>query len=172
MSQSNLPPILPDSEVTLISSEPGGPDMTPDWVKSLVLTEVHLETATPEGTFDAAIRVLDHLADLGVNGIWLTPIYEKGPGGNGYGNIGPHTVEPSLCPNCVSGERWDAVRQFVAAAHERRIRVLFDIVTWGTVTSAPLFREHPEWYRGKAWGNEAFDWTNPASVSGSFPSPS
>ena len=31
--------------------------------------------------------MLDHLADLGVNGIWLTPIYEKGPGGNGYGNI-------------------------------------------------------------------------------------
>ena len=64
MSQSNLPPILPDSEVTLISSEPGGPAMTPDWVKSLVLTEVHLETATPEGTFDAVVRVLDHLADL------------------------------------------------------------------------------------------------------------
>jgi glycosidase len=136
--------------------------MTPDWVKSLVLTEVHLETATPEGTFDAAVRVLDHLADLGVNGIWLTPIYEKGPGGNGYGNIGPHTVEPALCPNATPGERWDAVRRFVAAAHERRIRVLFDIVTWGTVTAAPLFREHPEWYRGRAWGNEAFDWTNPA----------
>ncbi len=162
MSKSNLPPILPDSEVTLISAEPGGSDMTPDWVKSLVLTEVHLETATPEGTFDAAVRVLDHLADLGVNGIWLTPIYEKGSGGNGYGNIGPHTVEPSLCPDFALGERWDAVRRFVAAAHERRIRVLFDIVTWGTVTAAPLFREHPEWYSGRAWGNEAFDWTNPA----------
>ena len=161
MFQSLLPPILPDSEVALIPAEPGGRPMTPDWVKSLVLTEVHLETATPEGTFDAAVRVLDYLADLGVNGIWLTPIYEKGPGGNGYGNIGPHTVEQALCPDTPPGERWDAVRHFVAAAHERRIRVLFDIVTWGTVTSAPLFREHPEWYHRKAWGNEAFDWTNP-----------
>ena len=80
MSQSNLPPILPDSEVTLIPAGPGGRPMTPDWVKSLVLTEVHLETATPEGTFEAAVRVLDHLADLGVNGIWLTPIDEKGRG--------------------------------------------------------------------------------------------
>ena len=126
MSENLFPLILPDGEVTLILAEPGGRPMTPDWVRSLVLTEVHLETATPEGTFDAAVRVLDHLADLGVNGIWLTPIYEKGPGGNGYGNIGPHTVEPALCPGAEPGERWDAVRRFVAAAHERRIRVLLD----------------------------------------------
>ena len=33
MSQTNLPPILPDSEVTLIPAESGGPDMTPDWAK-------------------------------------------------------------------------------------------------------------------------------------------
>ncbi|MCR5681895.1 MAG: hypothetical protein K6G29_05520 [Clostridiales bacterium] len=157
-----LPPILPDDEVSLIPAEPGGRPMTPDWVRSLVLTEVHLETATPEGTFDAAVRVLDHLADLGVNGIWLTPIYEKGPRGNGYSNFGPHTVEPALCPDTEPEERLDAVRRFVAAAHERRIRVLLDIVTWGTATDAPLFREHPEWYRGRAWGNEAFDWSHPA----------
>ena len=38
MFPSLLPPILTDSEVALIPAEPGGPAMTPDWVKSLGAT--------------------------------------------------------------------------------------------------------------------------------------
>ncbi|MDD4772580.1 MAG: alpha-amylase family glycosyl hydrolase [Eubacteriales bacterium] len=159
-NSSLIPPYVPDTEVTLVPAEPGGKPMTPDWVKTLIMTEVHIETATPGGTFEAALPVLDHLAETGVNGIWVTPIYEKGPGGNGYGNIGPHTVEPALTGTTDPEKSWESVKNFVDEAHKRNIRVILDIITWGTVTAAPLFTEHPDWYSGTAWGNQAFDWTN------------
>lgn len=155
-----MPAYVSDDFVTLEPAEPDGEAITPDWTKTLIMMEVHIETATPEGTFISALSVLDHCAEMGVNGIWVTPIYEKGPGGNGYGNIGPHTVEPALTGTPDSEKGWEVVRKFVDEAHKRNIRVILDIITWGTVTAAPLLTEHPEWYNGTAWGNQAFDWTN------------
>ncbi len=159
-NSSLMPKYVSDEYVTLEPAEENGEAMTPDWAKSLIMMEVHIETATPEGTFASAVRVLDHCAELGVNGIWLTPIYEKGPGGNGYGNIGPHSVEPALTGTSDYEEGWKVVKNFIDEAHKRNIRVMLDIITWGTVTGAPLYQEHPDWYKGEAWGNKAFNWRN------------
>jgi maltooligosyltrehalose trehalohydrolase len=38
-----------------------------------VLYELHVGTFTAQGTFDAAIERLDHLADLGVDAVELLP---------------------------------------------------------------------------------------------------
>jgi len=155
-----MPEYAPDSEVNLVTVCETGGTHTPDWAKSLVMMEIHLETATPEGTFKSGVKALDHCAETGVNGIWLTPIYEKGKGGNGYGNIGPHSAEPALTGTPDRGEGWETVKWYVGEAHKRNIRVILDIITWGTVTASPVFSEHPDWYEGKAWGNEAFNWKN------------
>lgn len=154
---SLIPDILPDEQVVL---EKSGDVYTPDWFKSLIIVELRIETATEEGTFEAAIPLLDYYADLGVNCIWLTPIYEKGAGGNGYGNQGPHTVEPKLTGTDDRDEGWQAVKRFVDEAHKRNIRILLDIVTWGVMRGADLITEHPDFFNGEAWGNIAFDWTN------------
>lgn len=37
---------------------------SPDWVKDLIITELRLATATPEGTIQAAYRILDHYAEM------------------------------------------------------------------------------------------------------------
>ncbi|NLE12837.1 MAG: hypothetical protein GX628_04060 [Clostridiales bacterium] len=155
-----LPKYLPDSDVRLIPNDSDGLLFTPEWLSELVLVEVHAETATPEGTLDSLIPVLDHLAALGVNGIWLTPIYEKGPDGNGYGNRGLHTLEPALTGTDDTASGWQKVKEFIDAAHSRNIRVLLDIITWGTVFSAPLRKEYPDWFKGEAWGGAAFNWQN------------
>lgn len=155
-----LPPYRPDSEVRLIPSSADGQLLSPDWTDELVLVEVHPETATREGTLASLIPVLDHLAALGVNGIWLTPIYEKGPGGNGYGNQGPHTLEPAVTGCTDINEGWQRVRAFVEEAHRRNIRVLLDLITWGTMKNSALQEAHPDWFRGEAWGGSAFDWKN------------
>ena len=158
---SLLPPYRPDEEVTLIPSSADGLLRSPDWTDELVLVEVHPETATREGTLESLLPVLDHLAALGVNGVWLTPIYEKGPGGNGYGNRGPHTLEPAVtgCTDVTKG--WQRVRMFVDEAHRRNIRVFLDLITWGTMKNSALCREHPDWFDGEAWGGAAFNWKNP-----------
>ena len=158
---SLLPPYRPDHEVTRIPSSADGRLMSPDWTDELVLVEVHPETATREGTLESLLPVLDHLAALGVNGVWLTPIYEKGPGGNGYGNQGPHTLEPAVTGCTDVNEGWQRVRAFVDEAHRRNIRIFLDLITWGTMKNSALQREHPNWFDGEAWGGAAFHWKNP-----------
>lgn len=155
-----LPPYREERDVKLIRADADGLLFTPDWFASLILTEIHPETATKEGTLDAMLPVLDHLAAMGVNGIWLTPIYQKGPGGNGYGNWGLHTLEPTVTGTDDPEEGWRRVAAFVEEAHRRNIRVLLDIISWGVVRSSPLLTEHPDWFKGDAWGGAAFDWDN------------
>jgi len=152
-----IPKLLPDREVKMEG-------MSPDWVKTLIMAEIRIETATPEGTFASAVKVLDHYAEMGVNGLWVTPIWERGSKGNGYGNFGPGAVEPLLTGAKNPEDSYKAVRQFVDEAHKRNIRVLFDIIVWGTAKKAPLVTEHPEFYQKKdgqfvqSWGGWAFDW--------------
>ena len=48
-----LPAYVPDSEVSDI-------DGTPEWAYDLMLMQMRIETATEEGTLEAAVKVLDH----------------------------------------------------------------------------------------------------------------
>ena len=155
-----IPKVLPDSQVKMEG-------MSPDWVKTLIMAEFRIETATPEGTFAATTKVLDHYAEMGVNGLWIDPVWERGSKGNGYGNCGPHTIEPLLTGANNIEDSYKAVRQFVAEAHKRNIRVIFDIIVWGTAKRAPVVTEHPEFYQMQdgqhvlAYGGWAFDWNCP-----------
>lgn len=114
-----LPPVLPDDQVALEG-------ISPDWVKSLIMMELRIETLTEEGTFDAAISKLDHFAEMGVNGIWVGPVFDRAMDGrfnNGYKNFGPHTLCSKLTGTPDLEESYRAVRRFVDAAHQRNIRV-------------------------------------------------
>jgi len=145
--------------------------LSPDWVKSLIIAEFRIETATEEGTFDAAIPLLDHYAEMGVNALWIGPIYDrKTTGGynNGYKNFGPHTVYPKLTGTTCVEESYKVIRRFVDAAHERNIRIILDIISWGVALDAPLIEEQPDfWIRLKdgpyrvAYDGYLYDWTKP-----------
>jgi hypothetical protein len=133
-------------------------------VKTLIMAQFRIETATPEGTFASATKVLDHYAEMGVNGLWINPIWERGSKDNGYANYGPNTIEPILTgTKSIQGSR-ETVRRFVDEAHKRNIRVFFDIIVWGTSENAPLVTQHPEFYLKRhgelvpAWGGWAFNW--------------
>ena len=65
---SLIPPYKPDAEVKMEG-------LSPDWVKTLIMAQFRIETATPEGTFASATKVLDHYAEMGVNGLWINPVY-------------------------------------------------------------------------------------------------
>jgi 1,4-alpha-glucan branching enzyme len=155
-----LPRFRPDAEVTWQGT-------SPDWLPSLIMAEFRIETATPAGTFAAATQVLDHYAEMGVNGLWIDPIWERGAADNGYGNWGPRLVEPRLTGGVDTNLA--AAAGFVTAAHQRNLRVVFDIIVWGTRTDAPLVKEHPEFYRRnvdgsmyQCWGGYGFDWAKAA----------
>jgi malto-oligosyltrehalose trehalohydrolase len=87
-----------------------------------VLYELHVGTFTPEGTFDGAIKRLDHVCDLGVDTIELMPVGAfPGKRGWGYDGIGLWAVhEPYGGP--------DGLKRFVDACHARRLAVVLDVV--------------------------------------------
>jgi maltooligosyltrehalose trehalohydrolase len=87
-----------------------------------VLYELHVGTFTPEGTFAAAERKLDHLAKLGVTMIELMPLADF-PGRRGWGYDG---VLP-FAPDSSYGTP-DDLKSLVAAAHQRNLCVLLDVV--------------------------------------------
>jgi alpha-glucosidase len=82
---------------------------------------------------------LDYLAWLGVDALWLSPFYPSPLADFGY-DISDYTaVDPQL----GSLEDFD---ELVAAAHERGLRVLLDLIPSHTSIEHPWFREHPDWY--------------------------
>jgi maltooligosyltrehalose trehalohydrolase len=87
-----------------------------------ILYELHIGTFTPEGTFDAAIGKLDHLARLGVDAIELMPVAEF-PGGRGWGYDG---VDLYAAHRAYGGPR--GLDRLVDACHARGIAVVLDVV--------------------------------------------
>jgi glycosidase len=91
---------------------------------------------------------LDHLAWLGVDAIWLSPIYPSPMHDYGYDVADYKDVDP------VFGSLEDFDR-LVSAARERGLRVLLDLVPCHTSIEHPWFREHPDWY---IWRDEPNNW--------------
>lgn len=164
-----LPKYLPDCDVKLEDS--GNGLRSPDWVKSLIIEQVNVASASPDGKFSGMPFVLEHLAKTGVNCVWLNPIFA----GRHYLNFGPDTLNPALTGTEDYEEGLMVVKDFVDTAHSLNIRVLFDIVTWGVNPEAPVFKEHPDWFRSFSdeykgplydWRNsEMFDWFSDSLVA-------
>jgi glycosidase len=91
------------------------------------------------------------LTGLGVNTLWLTPLYAnppgEWPGADGHSYTGYHGYWPSaprsLAPELAAEADVDAL---VAAAHARGVRVLFDVVPHHVHT------QHPYWVNDHASG--------------------
>ncbi len=147
-------------KTVLAPSDKDGDLMTPAWLDSAVMVELRIDTASIGGTFKDSYDLIDFYAEAGVNVLWLSPVYERGAGGNGYGNIGLHRIEPWLTGTQDQEEGWNELKKFVDYAHSKGVYILLDIITWGTMYASPLIEEHPDWYHGEAWGNAAFNWRN------------
>jgi maltooligosyltrehalose trehalohydrolase len=90
--------------------------------EDLVIYELHVGTATPEGTFDALIGRLDDLRALGVTAIELMPVADF-PGERSWGYDGVCLFAPARTYGGPEG-----LRRLVDAAHARGLAVLLDMV--------------------------------------------
>jgi alpha-glucosidase len=111
------------------------------------------------GDLPGIISRLDHLAWLGVDALWLSPIYPSPMHDFGY-DVADYT---GVDPVFGSLEDYDTL---VAAARERGLEVLMDIVPCHTSIEHPWFREHPDWY---IWADAPNNWS--AAFGGSAWSP-
>ena len=115
--------------------------------KSHIIYEMNVGAFTQAGTFAAAQARLTELQALGVDVLWLMPIYPRGGGINS-----PYAATDFQAVNSSYGSI-AALKSFVAKAHELGMEVWLDWVPNHTATNAKWVTSHPEYYKKR---NNAF----------------
>jgi glycosidase len=115
-----------------------------DWPSRKSFTDLY------GGTLDGVREHLDHIRSLGVNLLWLSPVFTS-PTHHGYDQFDHFQVEQRYGGN-------QALKNLVEAAHAVGLRVLLDFVPNHTGRGHPLFvralRENADaatWYRFWQW---------------------
>lgn len=85
------------------------------------------------GDLDGIREHLDHLVDLGVDGVWLTPFYRSPMVDHGYDVADPRDVDP-LFGDLAAFDR------LVAALHQRGLRLTVDLVPNHVSDQHPWFQ--------------------------------
>jgi glycosidase len=134
----------------------------PDWVKSANIYEVNIRQYTPEGTFKAFEPNLQRLKDMGVDILWIMPIYPIGQV-NRKGALGSYyAVKDYRAVNPEFGTLSD-LKGLVKHAHELGMKVILDWVANHSAPDNNLVTEHPDWYTHDSTGKivpPVPDWTD------------
>lgn len=139
----------------------------PEWSYSAVLYELNIRQFTPEGTFNAAIERLPFLRSVGVDALWLMPIYPIGVEGR-KGSLGSYySIRDYKAVNEEFGTVED-LKAFISVAHSLGMKVLLDWVANHTARDARWVTERPaDWYERDAEGEPLvpWDWTDTAKLN-------
>ncbi|WP_327176883.1 alpha-glucosidase [Streptomyces sp. NBC_01335] len=109
-----------------------------EWWKSSVVYQVYPRSFADSdgdgiGDLDGITRRLDHIAGLGADVLWLSPVYPSPQADNGYDISDYQDIDP------VFGDL-DAFDRLLAAAHERGMRLIMDLVVNHTSDAHPWFQ--------------------------------
>lgn len=122
-----------------------------DWWKSAVIYQVYPRSFADSngdgiGDLPGVLAHLDYLHTLGVDAIWLSPIYASPQDDNGYDISDYRAIDPAF-------GTLDDVDELIAQAHARGIKIVMDLVVNHTSD------EHA-WFRESAGGRESArrDW--------------
>jgi cyclomaltodextrinase / maltogenic alpha-amylase / neopullulanase len=142
-------------------------DPPPAWTKDAVIYQVFADrffntsgdfpkvedkpSLKCNGTLRGITTQLDHLAELGVNCLWLTPIFPS-PSYHGYDATSFFEINPRL------GTK-DDFKELIEGAHARGIRILLDFVPNHWSNQHPTFieatqnpdSEFVKWYTFEHW---------------------
>ncbi len=111
----------------------------PLWYKDAVIYELHVKTFHDSsgdgmGDFRGLIEKLDYLQELGVTAIWLLPFYPSPMRDDGYDIADYYDVNPKF-------GSLDDFKAFLAAAHERGLRVITELVINHSSDQNPWFQK-------------------------------
>lgn len=137
----------------------------PDWTYNTVVYEMNVRQSTPEGTFAAAEGRLPALKELGVDILWLMPIYpigvkeRKGTLGSYYAISDYEAVNPEF----GTMDDFDA---FLKKAHNEGFKVILDWVANHTSPDAKWIDQY-DWYLRDSLGKTLvrYDWTDIAELN-------
>jgi maltose alpha-D-glucosyltransferase / alpha-amylase len=110
----------------------------PLWYKDAIVYELHVRAfkdsnADGIGDFPGLIQKIDYLQDLGVTCIWLLPFFPSPLKDDGYDISDYLNVHPMY-------GTVDDFREFLAAAHDRDLQVIIELVVNHTSDQHPWFQ--------------------------------
>ena len=139
----------------------------PDWTYGSVMYEVNIRQFSPEGTFAGVEAQLPRLKDLGVDILWLMPMYEIGTEGR-KGTLGSYyAISDYKKVNPEFGTMED-FEHLVAEAHKLGFKVILDWVANQTAPDNVWMTEKPaDFYERDSLGNAIYeyDWTDTRSLN-------
>ena len=120
----------------------------PLWYKDAVIYQLHVKSffdSNNDGVGDlpGLLQKLDYIAELGVDTIWMLPFYPSPRRDDGYDIAEYKMVHPEY------GTMAD-IRRLIAAAHERGIRVITELVINHTSDQHPWFQRARKAKKGSA----------------------
>ena len=134
-------------------------------VADVVMYQVNPRVFAPSNSFQAIIGRLDSIEDLGVNMLWIMPIY---PIGLEKSKNSPYSVRDYKAVAPEYGTI-DDLRMLVQSCHERGMGVILDWVANHTAWDNVWVKQHPDWYTHDSTGNIIFppgtDWTDVADLN-------
>lgn len=112
---------------------------TQEWWKNSVGYQIYprsFQDSNGDGIGDirGIISRLDYLVELGVDFIWINPVYKSPNVDNGYDISDYEAIQPEY-------GTLDDVKELIAACHQKNIKVLFDLVVNHTSNLHPWFVE-------------------------------
>ena len=115
-----------------------GSALDPLWYKDAIIYELHVKAFADGnndgiGDFSGLLQKLDYLQDLGITCIWLLPFFPSPLRDDGYDISDYLNVHPSY------GTLED-FQAFLAAAHDRNLQVLIELVVNHTSDQHPWFQ--------------------------------
>ncbi len=119
------------------------PLVKPD-LDSTVMYEVNLRAFSKQGGFKGVTARLDHLQSLGVNVIWLMPIFPVGKVRSAGGLGSPYAKSSYTMVNPEFGTLAD-FQALMREARRRKMRVILDWVANHTAWDHPWLK-NPSWY--------------------------
>jgi len=163
----------PDASISSSVTEPIKHG-NPDWDDQAVMYEVNIRQYTPEGTFKAFTNHVERLSQMGVDIVWLMPIFpisvekRKGSLGSYY------SVTDFLETNPEFGTK-DDFKKLVEKIHSNSMKVIIDWVPNHTGWGHVWIKSHPEYYTQDSLGNiidpidpqtgKSWGWTDVADLN-------
>ena len=111
----------------------------PLWYKDAIIYQLHVKTFADSngdgtGDFRGLTTRLDYIRDLGVDCIWILPMYPSPFRDDGYDIADYGSIHPSY-------GTLDDFREFLSAAHERGLKVITELVLNHTSDQHQWFKE-------------------------------
>ncbi len=137
----------------------------PEWTYNTVVYEMNVRQLTPEGTFAAAAERLEFLKDLGVDIVWMMPIYPIGEL-NRKGTLGSYYAISDYCAANPEFGTMEDFEAFLKRAHDLGLKVVLDWVANHTSPDAKWTADKT-WHQRDSLGNTIvqYDWYDIARLN-------